>query len=65
MTRPEALAALQRLAHGLEPDLAGVSRMRERIAASDDREALEDVLVELGVKGLLEGEVVSRCRVLT
>ena len=53
MTRPEAHAALRRLCHGLEPDMAGVSRMRERIAASDDREALEDILVQLGVKGLL------------
>ncbi len=56
MTRAGALATVRRLALGLDPDLAGVSRLLERIAASEDAEALRDALVDLGAMALLDQE---------
>ena len=57
MTRVEALAALRQLCHGLASDLAGCARLLERIAATDDAEALRDALVELGAAEPLDREV--------
>ena len=56
MTRGDARVALRRLAHGLDPDLAGRARLLERIAGSDDAELLRDALVELGARELLDEE---------
>ncbi len=62
MTRTEALDAVRRLAVGLAPDLAGCSRLLERVSNHDDAEALRDVLTEAGARALLEelGEPQSR-----
>jgi hypothetical protein len=54
MTQPEARAQLRRLAVGLATDLAGCSRLLERVAASEDAEALRDALIEEGARALLE-----------
>ena len=59
MTRLEALALLRTLAHGLAPDLAGCSRLLERVAADEEAEALRDALTELGSRALLDEE--ARC----
>jgi len=56
MTHAEADLALHRLAVGLEADVAGVLRLLERIAGSDEAEALRDRLVELGAAALLDQE---------
>ena len=56
MNRQEAVTALQRLAVGLEPDVAGEARLLERVSSSHDPEALRDALVELGAEALLEGQ---------
>lgn len=61
MTHPEALAAIRRLAVGLRPDDAGVSRLLERVSvAGDDAEALRDALTLLGAEALLESAVSAR-----
>ena len=54
MTREDALQALQRLAVGLEPDLAGCARLLERVSVHEEAEVLRDVLVELGVRVVLD-----------
>ena len=59
MTRPEALALLRRLAVGLVPDQAGCARLLERVAASEDAEALRDALTEEGARAVLEA---ATCR---
>lgn len=56
MNRAEAEAALRRLAHGLEPDLAGERRLLERVSEQDDPEQLRAALVEMGAARLLEGQ---------
>jgi len=53
MTRPEAEAALRRLAHKLEADSRGADRLLERVASHDEREMLRGVLVEAGARALL------------
>jgi hypothetical protein len=54
LTREEALAELRRLAVGLDPDLAGVRRLMERVAGSDEAEVLRSLLVEVGAERLLD-----------
>ena len=54
MTREQALEALHKLAAGLPCDAGGIGRLRERVAACDEREPLLDVLVELGARALLD-----------
>lgn len=54
MTRLEAQQALRRLAAGLPADLAGVARLRERVAQHDEREALQDALAERGARAMLD-----------
>lgn len=54
MTRPDAVRELRRLADGLSADLAGQSRLLERISNQDEAEALRDALVEFGARALLE-----------
>jgi hypothetical protein len=57
MTRADALATLGRLAHGLDADHAGCSRLLERIAGQgDEAELLRDLLVEQGARALLDRE---------
>lgn len=56
MTRDRALAELRRLAHGLQPDLAGVARLLERISQADDPEELRGLLTERGAEALLDEE---------
>jgi hypothetical protein len=56
VTRTDALDLLRRLAVGLTPDVAGCSRLLERIAGQEDAEALRDALVELGAEELLDRE---------
>jgi hypothetical protein len=55
VTRPEALVLLRSLTLGLDPDLAGVARLMERISARDEAELLRDALTELGARALLDG----------
>jgi hypothetical protein len=52
MTREQATLELHRLCHGLAPDDACVRRLLERIAASDEPEALRAALAELGAREL-------------
>jgi hypothetical protein len=56
VTRELARAELRRLAHGLEPDLAGVMRLLERISQADDPEVLRGLLAERGAEALLDEE---------
>ena len=57
VTREQAVATLRRLAVGLEPDLAGVRRLLERISQADNPECLRAVLTERGAAALLDEEV--------
>jgi hypothetical protein len=52
--RAEAAYRLGTLARGLTPDLDGVRRLRERIVADEEHEALQDVLLDLGAQALLD-----------
>lgn len=54
MSRSLALSALRALAAGLPADLSGETRMLERVAGHDDAEALRSMLVEIGVRHLLD-----------
>ncbi len=54
MTRAAAVAILRSLAHGLPSDHAGEIRMAERVAGHDESEALRSVLVEVGIRSLLD-----------
>ena len=59
MTRVEALDVLRRLAVGLEPDLAGCTRLLERVSVHEEAEALRDALTERGAEALLDEEARS------
>jgi hypothetical protein len=54
--RARALATLQALASGLPAGAEGASRLLERIAASEDCEALRAALVELGALAVVRRE---------
>jgi hypothetical protein len=56
VTREQALAAVRRLAIGLETNQAGVARLLERVSQHHAAETLRDALTELGAEALLEGK---------
>jgi len=56
MTHDQADLVLHRLAAGLQPDVAGILRLLERISQHDEAEALRDRLVELGAAAVLDRE---------
>jgi hypothetical protein len=56
MARIQAEHTLRRLAHALEPDLAGVRRLLERIAQAEDPELLRALLTERGAQAVLDEE---------
>jgi hypothetical protein len=54
MTHSEAMAAIRRLASGLQPDIAGCARLMERLSVHAESECLRDALIVVGRRALLE-----------
>ena len=59
MTREEAGRVLRCLAHGLAADMAGCSRLLERVSVDPEAETLRDLLTEEGARRLLDEEARS------
>jgi hypothetical protein len=54
MSRAEALETLRGMAHGLPCDMSGCARLLERVAQTDEAEALRAALTEVGARTLLD-----------
>jgi hypothetical protein len=56
MSRPEAVAALQKMTRGLSPNMSGMAKLLERIARHEEAQVLRFLLIEEGAKSLLTAE---------